>query len=164
MLKLENISKSFPGVRALDDVSVEFEQGQIHALLGENGAGKSTLIKVICGVYKPDSGKMYLDSNQLTVDNYIDALSKEISVVNQELQVLARYSVAENIMLDKMSTFGKSGILNWKKINQTASKYLDMVGLHVPPTKPIGELERSPETDGGDSQITGIKIKNTASG
>ncbi|MCG9479433.1 MAG: sugar ABC transporter ATP-binding protein [Actinomycetia bacterium] len=140
MLKLENISKSFPGVRALDDVSVEFEQGQIHALLGENGAGKSTLIKVICGVHKPDSGKMYLDSNELVVDNYIDALSKEISVVNQELQVLARYSVAENIMLDKMSTFGKSGILNWKKINQTASKYLDMVGLHVPPTKPIGEL------------------------
>jgi len=140
VLRLENISKSFPGVKALDDVSVEFGQGQIHALLGENGAGKSTLIKVICGVHMPDSGKMYLNSNELVVENYIDALKKEISVVNQELQVLPRYSVAENIMLDKMVTYGKTGVLNWKKINQTAKKYLDMVGLEVPPTKPIGEL------------------------
>jgi len=140
VLRLEDISKSFPGVKALDNVSVEFAPGQIHALLGENGAGKSTLIKVICGVHLPDSGKMYLNSNELMVDSYIDALTKEISVVNQELQVLSRYSVAENIMLDKMETFGKTGILNWKKINQIAKKYLDMVGLDVPPTKPIGEL------------------------
>ncbi|MHB8278666.1 MAG: sugar ABC transporter ATP-binding protein [Candidatus Humimicrobiaceae bacterium] len=140
MLKINNISKAFPGVKALDDVSVEFEKGEIHALLGENGAGKSTLMKIIGGVYKPDEGKMFINDNELVLSSYIDALSKDISMVNQELQVLASSSVAENIMLDKMITFGRTGILNWNKINKIAEKYLDMVGLDIPPTKPIGEL------------------------
>ena len=140
MLKINNISKAFPGVKALDDVSVEFEKGEIHALLGENGAGKSTLMKIIGGVYKPDKGKMFINDNELVLSSYIDALSKDISMVNQELQVLSSFSVAENIMLDKMITFKKSPILNWNKINKVAKKYLDMVGLDIPPTKLIGEL------------------------
>lgn len=140
MLKINNISKAFPGVKALDDVSVGFEKGEIHALLGENGAGKSTLMKIIGGVYKPDKGKMFINDNELVLSSYIDALSKDISMVNQELQVLSSFSVAENIMLDKMITFKKSPILNWNKINKVAKKYLDMVGLDIPPTKLIGEL------------------------
>ena len=117
MLRVENISKSFPGVKALDKVSVNFSEGEVHALLGENGAGKSTLIKVICGVHKNDEGKIYNDDNELVVKSYIDATNKDISVVNQELQVLSKYSVAENIMLDKMETLGGIGILKWDKIN-----------------------------------------------
>ena len=140
MLKVNNISKAFPGVKALDDVSVEFENGEIHALLGENGAGKSTLMKIIGGVYKPDAGKMFINDNELVLGSYIDALSREISMVNEELQVLSSFSVAENIMLDKMITFKKTPILNWKKINKVAKKYLEMVGLDIPPTKLIGEL------------------------
>ena len=140
MLKVNNISKSFPGVKALDDVSVEFEKGEIHALLGENGAGKSTLMKIIGGVYKPDEGKMFINDNELVLGSYIDALSRDISMVNQELQVLSSSSVAENIMLDKMITFRRTPILNWNKINKVAKKYLDMVGLDIPPTKLIGEL------------------------
>ena len=140
MLRVENISKSFPGVKALDKVSVNFSEGEVHALLGENGAGKSTLIKVICGVHKNDEGKIYNDDNELVVKSYIDATNKDISVVNQELQVLSKYSVAEKIMLDKMETLGGIGILKWDKINSTAKKYLDMVGLDIPPTKVIGEL------------------------
>ncbi len=140
MLKVSNISKAFPGVKALDDVSVEFEKGEIHALLGENGAGKSTLMKIIGGVYKPDEGKMFINDNELVLGSYIDALSRDISMVNQELQVLSSFSVAENIMLDKMITFKKTPILNWKKINTVAKKYLEMVGLDIPPTKLIGEL------------------------
>ncbi len=140
MLKVENISKSFPGIKALDSVSVEFLEGEIHALLGENGAGKSTLIKVICGVHPQDTGKMYIDDKKLVVESYIEALAKDISVVNQELQVFPRYSVAENIMLDKMKTIGKTAILDWKAINKTSKRYLDMVGLDIPPTKAIGEL------------------------
>lgn len=108
MLKVSNISKAFPGVKALDDVSVEFEKGEIHALLGENGAGKSTLMKIIGGVYKPDEGKMFINDNELVLGSYIDALSRDISMVNQELQVLSSFSVAENIMLDKMITFKKT--------------------------------------------------------
>ncbi|MGZ5471527.1 MAG: sugar ABC transporter ATP-binding protein [Nitrososphaeraceae archaeon] len=140
MLKVNNISKAFPGVKALDDVSVEFEKGEIHALLGENGAGKSTLMKIIGGVYKPDKGKMFINDNELVLGSYIDALSRDISMVNQELQVLSSFSVAENIMLDKMITFRRTPILNWNKINKVAKKYLDMVGLDIPPTKLIGEL------------------------
>jgi len=140
VLKVNNISKSFPGVKALDDVSVEFEKGEIHALLGENGAGKSTLMKIIGGVYKPDEGKMFINDNELVLGSYIDALSRDISMVNQELQVLSSSSVAENIMLDKMITFRRTPILNWNKINKIAKKYLDMVGLDIPPTKLIGEL------------------------
>ena len=140
MLKVNNISKAFPGVKALDDVSVEFEKGEIHALLGENGAGKSTLMKIIGGVYKPDEGKMFINDNELVLGSYIDAISREISMVNQELQVLSSSSVAENIMLDKMITFRRTPILNWNKINKIAKKYLDIVGLDIPPTKLIGEL------------------------
>jgi ribose transport system ATP-binding protein len=126
MLKVENISKSFPGVKALDKVSVDFLEGEIHALLGENGAVKSTLIKVICGVHPQDAGKMYIDDKKLIVESYIEALEKDISVVNQELQVLSRYSVAENIMLDKMKTIAKTPILDWRAINKTAKRYLEM--------------------------------------
>lgn len=140
MLKVNNISKSFPGVKALDDVSVEFEKGEIHALLGENGAGKSTLMRIIGGVYKPDKGKMFINDNELVLGSYTDALSRDITMVNQELQVLSSSSVAENIMLDKMITFRRTPILNWNKINKVAKKYLDMVGLDIPPTKLIGEL------------------------
>jgi len=140
MLAISNISKSFPGVKALNDVSIEFNNGEIHALLGENGAGKSTLMKIIGGVYKPDTGKLFLDDEELVLNSYIDALSKNISMVNQEMQVLPSFSVAENIMLDKMITFRKTPILNWKKINQFAKKYLDIVDLDIPPTKSIGEL------------------------
>lgn len=140
MLKINNISKAFPGVKALENVSVEFEKGEIHALLGENGAGKSTLMKIIGGVYKPDEGKMFINDKELVLSSYIDALSKDISMVNQELQVLSSFSVAENIMLDKMVTFRRTPILNWNKINKVAKKYLDMVGLDIPPTKLIGEL------------------------
>jgi len=140
VLKVEAIKKSFPGVHALKGVSVEFKEGEIHALLGENGAGKSTLIKIISGVYRPDQGKMFIDDKELIVHSYIDALNNDISLVNQELQVLPRYSLAENIMLDKAITYGKTGILNWKQMNITAKKYLDIIGLSIPPTKPIGEL------------------------
>ncbi|MHB1335865.1 MAG: sugar ABC transporter ATP-binding protein [Candidatus Humimicrobiaceae bacterium] len=140
MLKINNISKAFPGVKALDNVSAEFEEGEIHALLGENGAGKSTLMKIVGGVYKPDEGKMFINDNELVLSSYIDALSKDISMVNQELQVLSSASVAENIMLDKMITFKRTPILNWNRINKVAKKYLDMVGLDIPPAKLIGEL------------------------
>jgi len=162
VLTISNISKSFPGVRALDDVSVEFISGEIHALLGENGAGKSTLMKIIGGVYKPDTGKMFFDEKELVLSSYIDALSKEISMVNQELQVLPNFSVAENIMLDKMITFRKTPILNWKEINLVAKKYLDMIDLDVPPTKLIGELSVAQKND-RYCQISGFQIKNTSS-
>ena len=88
MLILKNISKSFPGVKALDDISVEFKEGEIHALLGENGAGKSTLMKIICGIYQPDKGQVWLDDVQLKLKDYGDAVNNHISIVNQEINLI----------------------------------------------------------------------------
>ena len=84
MLELKNISKIFPGVKALDDVTLTFRTGEIHALMGENGAGKSTLIKIITGIYQADLGSVYLDGKQVTMRSYRDAVDHDISMVSQE--------------------------------------------------------------------------------
>lgn len=140
MLKLINISKSFPGVKALDDVSIEFNEGELHALLGENGAGKSTAVKIICGVYRPDSGKIFLNDKELVINSFIDGLKNEINIVNQEIQVLDNRTLTENIMLDKMPTFRIIGIIKWRKAHKIAGDYLKLVGLDIPPTQNISTL------------------------
>ena len=140
MLTLQNISKSFPGVKALSDISVEFQEGEIHALLGENGAGKSTLMKIICGVYQPDEGQVMLDGVRLKLRNYSDAVENHISIVNQEINLIPNSSVAENIVLDKMGKFTRYGIVNWKKVNETARIYMERVGLDLDPTVPVQNL------------------------
>ena len=102
MLELRKISKSFPGVRALDEVSMTVKPGEIHALLGENGAGKSTLINIMSGIYQPDSGEVFYEGRRQAFHGFRDALDKGIALVSQERQVLPDSSIAENIMLDKM--------------------------------------------------------------
>lgn len=140
MLKLTNISKSFPGVKALDDISIEFNENEIHALLGENGAGKSTAMKIICGIHKQDSGSIIFNDKELAVNSFVDALKQDINIVNQEIQVLGNRTITENIMLDKMPTFGNSGIIKWRKAHKIAKKYLDLVGLNMPPNKYVDTL------------------------
>ncbi len=140
MLKIENITKSFPGVRALNDVTIEFNRGEIHALLGENGAGKSTLIKIITGVYKADHGNVYINEKKTKLDNPIEAFDKGINVVHQDLQIVPQASIAENIMLDKLPTKGTMGFLDWNYMNQYARKYLDMVGLEISPSIIVDRL------------------------
>ncbi len=140
MLKLNNISKSFPGVKALSDLSVEFLPGEIHALLGENGAGKSTLMKIICGVYQADSGEVFLDGKKLRLKGYSDAVNAHISIVNQEITLIPNSSIAENIVLDKMDKFCKYGFMDWKSVNETAKIYMERVGLDMPPTTPVRHL------------------------
>lgn len=141
MLEVKHITREFPGVKALDDVSMQFERGEVHALMGENGAGKSTLMKIITGIYHPDLGSVWIDGNQITLKCYKDSINYHISMVHQEIQVIARSTVAENIVLDKLENFrSKSGKLDWKRINETAQKYLDMVELNVKPTDIIGNM------------------------
>ncbi|WP_411679801.1 sugar ABC transporter ATP-binding protein [Clostridium thailandense] len=140
MLELKGIVKEFPGVKALDNVSLTFKEGETHALLGENGAGKSTLIKIICGIYKADKGKMFLNGKELNFRNYRDAIDNEISIVQQEIQVIPESSIGENIMLDKLNWYSKSGKINWNAINEDSKKYLEMVGLNIDPRDKIGPL------------------------
>ena len=140
MLELKGLSKSFPGVRALDDVSLRFEPGEIHALVGENGAGKSTLIKLITGIYQPDRGEVFFNGRRLSFQSYRDSLAQGIDIVSQEIQVIPESTIAENIMLDKMITRGKTGIIDWAAVNRRARSYLDMVGLPLAPDTVIKRL------------------------
>lgn len=140
MLEVRNITREFPGVKALDDVSVIFKEGEIHALMGENGAGKSTLMKIITGIYRPDLGGVYLDGEKMEFKSYRDSIAHDISMVHQEIQVIPKATIAENIVLDKLQDFKKGGKVDWKKINETAQKYLDMVELDVKPTDIIENM------------------------
>ena len=137
MLEIKGVSKSFPGVKALQDISVTFNNGEIHALLGENGAGKSTLMKIICGIYKADEGKVLLDGEELKLSGYGDSVRHHISMVHQEIQMIPESSIAENIVNDKISQFTKFGFVNWKEINKFAQKYMDEVGLEFPPEQKV---------------------------
>ncbi len=141
MLELRNVSKTYPGVKALEDVSITFEAGTVHALLGENGAGKSTLIKIISGFEHADKGSaVFLNGEPYQAHSTREAFENGIQTVYQDLQVVPLASIAENIMLDKLSSRSKGGVLNWAEINSGARKYLDIVGLHVDPATPIHRL------------------------
>src|SRR5437879_7243411 len=99
LLRMSHISKSFPGVQALRDVHLDVRQGEIHALMGENGAGKSTLMKILAGVYHPDSGTIVLDGQAMVIDTPSQARSLGISIIHQELNLAPNLSVAENIVM-----------------------------------------------------------------
>ncbi|ODT66458.1 MAG: ABC transporter permease [Pelagibacterium sp. SCN 63-23] len=128
-LVIEGASKSFPGVKALDTVSLDLRQGEIHALMGENGAGKSTLIKIITGVHRPDSGRLLLDGREIELHSPRDAIRHGISAVHQERNLIPRFSVAENIMLEQLPV--RNGLVDYAAAHAEARKYLDMIGLPI---------------------------------
>ncbi len=140
MLELKHITKLFPGVVALSDVTVSFMPGEVHALMGENGAGKSTLMKIITGIYQPDKGQIYIDGKAVNIRSFHEAVKQEINMVSQEIQVIPDATVAENIVLDKITLFRAKGRIDWKKVNQTAKTYIEMVGLNLEPDEKIGGL------------------------
>src|SRR6202789_1022729 len=126
-LVIETVSKAFPGVLALDNVSLELRPGEIHALMGENGAGKSTLIKIITGLYRPDSGRLSIDGEALTFATPRDAIAAGVSPVHQERNLIPRFSIAENILLERLPTRG--GLVDFPAIRREAQLYLDRLGL-----------------------------------
>jgi len=124
-LAIEAVSKSFPGVRALDGVSLDLKPGEIHALMGENGAGKSTLIKIITGLYRPDAGRVLLDGRQVEFSSPRDALAAGISVVHQERNLIPRFSVGENILLERLPM--RRGLVDRATVDREARRYLDLL-------------------------------------
>ena len=139
ILELKNISKSFPGVKALDNVSLRLNEGEVLALVGENGAGKSTLIKIITGIYTPDEGEVYLYSKKVTMANSRKAFENGINAVHQERNLINTFTVAENILMEKITRKMLSKV-NIKLINEEASKYLKIVGLDVLPDQNVDSL------------------------
>lgn len=119
ILKAENIVKSFFGNRVLDNVQIELQPGKVHALCGENGAGKSTLLKIITGLYTKDSGTIYMDGKEITVNNVADAKKYGIHVVPQEMQIFWNLTVAENIFMNEIP-MTKLGTVNWKRLYKNA--------------------------------------------
>ena len=132
LLELRGITKQFPGVRALDNVSLSVGRGQVHAVLGENGAGKSTLIKCIVGVLEANDGQMFWDGEEIVFKDIKDAYAHGISVIYQELSNVGCLSVVENIFIGDEKLVGKTkGIIDWKTQRQRARQYLDEVGCNV---------------------------------
>jgi ribose transport system ATP-binding protein len=138
-LEVSGIRKQFPGVTALDDVSLRLRGGEIHALLGENGAGKSTLIKVLTGVYQPDAGGVTLDGEPVRFASPRSALAAGISVVHQERNLIPQFTVAENILLERLPTRGPH-LVDHAGINRLAMPWIEMVGLEAAPTAVVAEL------------------------
>lgn len=139
ILELKNITKVFPGVKALDNVDFSVKEGEIHALMGENGAGKSTLIKIITGVYKQNEGKMLVNGKEVSFNNPRDAFNAGINVVHQERNLFPTFTVAGNIMIEHYTDRMMKRI-NQREINKATEKFIEMVGLKIPPTKSVESL------------------------
>lgn len=139
VLEFRNISKYFPGVKALDDICFKAYGGEVLAFLGENGAGKSTLLKVLNGDYQPNKGEYLLDGEQKHFRSPHEAIEEGISVIYQERQILLELSVAENIYLGRMPS-NKLGIIDTAKANKMAKKIIDDFGLPISPSTKVKDL------------------------
>ena len=139
LLSMKNISMTFPGVKALQNVDFTLRKGEIHALMGENGAGKSTLIKVLNGVHTRDSGDIFLNGNKINNHSPEEAQLNGISTVFQEVNLCTNLSVAENIFAGH-EPLNKFHAIDWKKMNQSAREILHYVGLeNIDVTKSLGD-------------------------
>ena len=139
VLEFQNISKYFPGVKALDQVSFQAYSGEILAFLGENGAGKSTLLKVLNGDYQPTGGKYLLDGVEKHFQSPHEAIEEGISVIYQERQILLELSVAENIYLGRMPV-SRMGFIDIRKANEMTSKIIEDFGLPISPSTKVKDL------------------------
>jgi len=141
IIELINISKSFPGVQALSDVSLSFYPGEIHALIGENGAGKSTLIKTIGGVYQRDSGQVLIHGEECEIKDVIDAQKKGISVIHQELSLIPDLPVMENLCFGIEPRLGRTGFIDKSSMRKIARKIMEPLGLNINPNTYIRDLK-----------------------
>ena len=141
-LIMKGISKSFPGVKALDDVSFEVFSGEVHSLIGQNGAGKSTLMGILNGITKPDSGEILLNNKLLKIDDPKDAFNLNLSIVHQEFALCNNLTVAENIYLGD-EPHNKSGFVDYKTMHSNAKKLLNGINVNLNTNEIVGNLNTS---------------------
>lgn len=137
ILTVTNLSKSFPGVKALASVDFVLERGEIHGLMGENGAGKSTLIKTITGFHQRDEGEIVLDGTPVSFASPNEAVSNGISTVYQEINLIPMLSVAENIFLGRQPMHARRGGIDWGELNRRAGAALAELDLELDVTRPL---------------------------
>lgn len=140
IVRMEHISKSFPGVKALQDVSFELKRGSIHGLVGENGAGKSTLMKILSGAYASYQGDVFFNGNKVQFKNEHDALEAGISIVPQELNYVPQLTIEDNILLGRKVGVTKLGWLEEKKRHDMTKKLIEDLGLAFNPKTKMSEL------------------------
>jgi len=139
LVRMENIHKSFPGVKALDSCQFELYSGEVHALVGENGAGKSTLMKVLTGVHKQNAGKIYYKGKEVEINSPGEAQDLGISIIYQEFNLMPHLTVAQNVFIGREPCTGKF-ILDEKEINQKTKELLNMINLDLNPETKVMDL------------------------
>jgi len=140
LLEMKGISKSFPGVKVLEQVDFSLNRGEVHALMGENGAGKSTLMKILGGIYPKDSGSIAVSGSVYDIASPSMAQNLGIVIIHQELNMVPHLTVMENIFLGREFTYGKTKLINWRKMRQESNRYLSQLGLHIDPGTIVNEL------------------------
>ncbi|MFH7041626.1 L-arabinose ABC transporter ATP-binding protein AraG [Paucibacter sp. JuS9] len=138
VLQFENVTKTFPGVKALNGVSFEAHAGQVHGLLGENGAGKSTLLKILGGQYRPDGGRLLLNGKPCDFHSAGDAIAAGVAVIHQELQYVAELTVAENVLLGRLPT--RFGFVDHSAARQLVAEKLASIGVDLDPAARLSDL------------------------
>lgn len=139
LLDAKNISKSFPGVKALDSVNMQIHKGEVLGLLGENGAGKSTLLKIVSGILQPDEGEINIQGKQVSIDNPKHAQELGIAIVHQELKLIPYMTVAENIFLGRFPR-NKFGKVKFKKLFSDTEQLLRRFGFNLDPKAEVRSL------------------------
>lgn len=138
ILSVQNVTKSFPGVRALDKVSFNIRRGEIHGVIGENGAGKSTLMKILSGVYKKDEGEIYFDGEKMNIKKPTESLRLGLSIVYQEFNLVNSMTVGENIFLGRFHEIG-----GMRKVHARSRELLDSIGSRINTYTPVENLSVS---------------------
>ena len=141
ILSFHHITKLFPGVRALDDVSMQFRKGEIHAIVGENGAGKSTLIKILAGAYQPTEGTIHVLGNTFSAHSHYtphESLAMGISVIYQEFNLIPYLSVAENVFYGREATRG--GFMDRKHMAGETRRLCGEMGIELDPRTKVKDL------------------------
>jgi ribose transport system ATP-binding protein len=138
LLEVQEMTRRFPGVLALNNVDFDVRAGEVHALVGENGAGKSTMINILAGVLQPSGGKMLLDGNPVVFHNPADTQKAGISVIFQEFNLVPHLSVAENIFINREPT--RSGMIDWQKMNLLSAEALKRLEIDIDPRVPVSSL------------------------
>ncbi len=139
-LEVRHISRSFPGVKALDDVSIAIYPGEVVGLIGENGAGKSTVLKVLNGIYQPDAGDIRINGDPVLIRRPRDAFDRGIAMVFQEQSILPSLSIAENIFLGREEEFLRFGFIDKRAMNAAAAVEIKKVHLDLPPSRKCADL------------------------
>ena len=140
LVSLQNVSKAFPGVKALDAARFDLMPGEVHALMGENGAGKSTLMKILAGVYRKDSGEMLLDGKPVDIQSPAHAQSLAIGIIHQELHLMAHLTAAQNIFLGREPRKAAGLLLDEAQLNRDTQALFNQLNLALSPTTMISDL------------------------